>query len=59
MLQESCAQPEVSILHLGGGLSFCRRTQRYIVLFICLFIYLLFYLFILAALGLSCDMQDL
>ena len=28
MLQESCTQPEVAILHLGGGLSFC-RTQRY------------------------------
>ena len=26
--QESCAQPEVTILHLGGGLSSCRRTQR-------------------------------
>ena len=29
VLQESCAQPEVTILHLGGGLSSCRRTQRY------------------------------
>ena len=29
MLQESCAQPEVTILHLGGSLSSCRRTQRY------------------------------
>ena len=27
MLQESCVQPEV--IHLGGGLSFCRRTQRH------------------------------
>ena len=27
MLQESCVQPEV--IHLGGGLCFCRRTQRY------------------------------
>ena len=23
------AQPEVTILHLGGGLSLCRRTQKY------------------------------
>ena len=29
MLQESCAQPEVIILYLGEGLSFCRRTQNY------------------------------
>ena len=29
VFQESCAQPEVTILHLGGGLSSCRRTQRY------------------------------
>ena len=29
MLQESCPQPEVTILHLGGGLSSCKRTQRY------------------------------
>ena len=29
VLQESCAQPEVTILHLGGGLSSYRRTQRY------------------------------
>ena len=29
MLQESCAQPEVTILHLGGDLSSYRRTQRY------------------------------
>ena len=29
VLQESCAQPEVAILHLGGGLSSHRRTQRY------------------------------
>ena len=27
--QESCAHPEVTILHLGGGLSSYRRTQRY------------------------------
>ena len=27
VLQESCAQPEVTILHLGRGLSSCRRTQ--------------------------------
>ena len=29
VLQESGAQPEVTILHLGGGLSSYRRTQRY------------------------------
>ena len=29
VLQKSCAQPEVNILHLGGGFSSCRRTQRY------------------------------
>ena len=29
MLQESCAQPGVSILRLGGGLCSCRRIQRY------------------------------
>ena len=29
VLQESCAQAEVTILHLGGGLSSYRRTQRY------------------------------
>ena len=29
MFQEPCAQPEVTILLLGGGLSSCRRTQRY------------------------------
>ena len=28
VLQGSCAQPEVTILHLGECLSFCRRTQR-------------------------------
>ena len=28
VLQESCAQPEVTILHLTGGLSSCRRAQR-------------------------------
>ena len=27
-LQESCTQPEVTVLHLGGGLSSCRRTQK-------------------------------
>ena len=25
-----CAQPEVTILHPGGGLSSCRRTQKYV-----------------------------
>ena len=25
-------QPEVTILHLGGGLSSCRRTQRYVAI---------------------------
>ena len=29
MLQKSCAQPEVTILHPGRGLSSYRRTQRY------------------------------
>ena len=29
VLQESCTQPEVTILHLSGGLSSSRRTQRY------------------------------
>ena len=29
VFQESCAQLEVTILHLGWGLSSCRRTQRY------------------------------
>ena len=29
MFQESCAQPEVTILHLGGGLSSCRRYYVY------------------------------
>ena len=29
IFQEFCAQPEVTVLHLGGGLSSCRRTQRY------------------------------
>ena len=29
VLQESCAQPEFTILHLHGGLSSCRKTQRY------------------------------
>ena len=28
MLQESCAQPEITILHLGGGLSSCRRNSK-------------------------------
>ena len=27
--QVSCAQPEATFLHLGGGLSSCRRIQRY------------------------------
>ena len=31
VLQESHAQPEVTILHLSGVLSSCRRTQRYYV----------------------------
>ena len=30
-LQKSCALPEVTILHPGGGLSFCKGTQWYIV----------------------------
>ena len=29
MLQGSCDHPEVTILHHGGGLSACRRAQRY------------------------------
>ena len=29
VLQECCVQPEVTILHLIGGLSSCRRTRRY------------------------------
>ena len=29
VFQEACAQPKVSILHVGGGLSSYRRTQRY------------------------------
>ena len=29
LLQESCAQPEVTILHLGRGLRSCKRTERY------------------------------
>ena len=28
VFQESCVQAEVTILHWGGGLSSCRRTQR-------------------------------
>ena len=28
VLQESCAQPEDTTLHLGGSLSCCRRTQK-------------------------------
>ena len=28
------AQSEVTVLCLGGGLSSCRRTQRYIVMYI-------------------------
>ena len=27
----ACAQPEVTILHLGGGLSCYRRTQRHVL----------------------------
>ena len=29
MFQESCVQPEVTVHHLGGGLSFCRGAQRH------------------------------
>ena len=29
MPQESCAQSEVIIFHLGEGLSSCRRAQKY------------------------------
>ena len=29
MFQESCAQPEVTIFHLGRSSSFHRKTQRY------------------------------
>ena len=29
VFQESCVQAEVTILHLGGGLSSYRRTQRF------------------------------
>ena len=29
LFQESCAQPEVTFLHLGEGFNSCRRTQRY------------------------------
>ena len=32
-LQGSCVQPEVTILHLVGGLSSCRSTQRYCFVF--------------------------
>ena len=28
VLQESCTQPEVTVLHVGGGLSFCWTIQR-------------------------------
>lgn len=31
VLQESCAQPEVPILHLRRGLSSCRRPQKHCV----------------------------
>ena len=31
VLQESCAQLEVTVLYLGGGLSSCRRTQRGVI----------------------------
>ena len=34
VFQESCAQPEVTVLHLGRDLSSCRRTQRYFVMYI-------------------------
>ena len=29
VFQESCFQPEVTILHVGGDFNSCRRTQRY------------------------------
>ena len=29
VLQKSCSQPELTIFHLGGDFSSCRRTQRY------------------------------
>ena len=29
VIQEFCALPEITILHLGGGLSSCRGAQRY------------------------------
>ena len=29
-LGSACAQPDVTILHLGGGISSCRGTQRYV-----------------------------
>ena len=34
VFQESCVQPEITILYLGGGFSFYRRTQRCIVMLI-------------------------
>ena len=33
VLQEACAQPEVTIFHLDGHLSSCRKTQRYIYMY--------------------------
>ena len=29
VFQESCAQPEVTVVHPGGGLNSYRKTQRY------------------------------
>ena len=34
VFQESCVQPQITILYLSGGFSFCRRTQRCIVMLI-------------------------
>ena len=34
MFQDSGAQPEVTILHLGGGFSSCRGTQRCLVMYV-------------------------
>ena len=36
VFQESWVQYEVTVLHLGGGLSSCRRTQRYLYIYILL-----------------------
>ena len=40
--QECCAQPEATILHLDGGLSSYRRTQRYCNTYFLLHIFLYF-----------------